>query len=186
VSSNFSLPYRICLGTSLSQSIDTLGRLNYSGRFYPDELFDPRKAELKMVLYGHRAHIPHSQSGPTSVSYLLPKGSPWWDKSIPAKGLWIYSDPKGMNSAVRSLTIEQSLKSTPDGKIQTEVSLKAIDKELKALSGAQSYRLDLDFAGAIFRLSSLAQGTRPKPLLKRPLPGDETEEEPNLPPHSQE
>jgi hypothetical protein len=165
-------------GTTLSQRIDTEGWLSYEGLFYPEQFPDPRKADLKLVLYGHRAHLPGSQFGSTSVSYLLPKGSPWWDKSIPAKGLWIYSDPRGLNSAVRSLTIKRSTNSATGYKIQTEVSLTARDKKLKALIGAQSYRFDLNFTGANLRLSSLAQGTRPEPLLNRPLPDDETVQEP--------
>ena len=177
VPSYFRRFQRVILGTSLSQ-IDPTGRLTYGGRFYQEQRLDPRNADLKLVLYGHRAHIPNSQLGSTSVSYLLPKGSPWWDQSIPSKGLWIYSDPKGLNSAVRSLTIKQSLNSDSGGKFQTGISLTARDKELKALIGAQSYRLDLDFTGDSLRLSSLAQGTRPEPLLNRPLPDDETEQEP--------
>ena len=185
VPSPFSLSYRVSLGTTLAAHIDPEGKVIYNGRFYPDQPLDPMKADLKLVLYGHRAHLPGSQPGPTSVSYLLPKGSPWWDKSMPEKGFWVYSDPKGLKSAVTSLRIDQSPKSASDGKSKTKVSFTARDEKLKALIGAQSYRFDLDFTGAGLRLSSLAQGTRPKPL-KRPLPGDETEEEPYSPPNYQD
>jgi hypothetical protein len=181
VPSPFSpFPY-VALGSAAMQFTNQGQGLTYSGQFAVDRSFQPGKSDLRLVFYGHRSHLPGIQEGSTTLQYTLPKGSPWWNKSKPSQGLWVYSDPKGLKGPVRSLTIQQPLKPTPGQKGLSKVALTAIGTGLKSLSGAQVYGVEFSLTGANLRLSSLTRGTRP-PLPKKKLPpGDETEIDPHDP-----
>ncbi|HSP97737.1 MAG TPA: M14 family zinc carboxypeptidase, partial [Candidatus Dormibacteraeota bacterium] len=179
VASPYSLPARIVLGVSLSQVLGTDGTLSYRGRFAVERQLEPGDAELRVVLHGHRADLPASPSkAERVVSYLLPPGPPWWDQSAPAKGLWIYSDPNGVNGGVRGLIIRQTPVQSSD-ELATEVLLRVEDGSLKQLAGAQAYRTDFDLLGDNQRLSSLASGKRLDLPSRSHFPEEEAEEEPD-------
>lgn len=183
--SPYTLSSQICLGTSVSHLLSSAGTLNYQGSFPVERRLKPSEAELKVVLYGHRAQLPgsKSQNGPTTVSMVLPKGSSWWKQSKPSQGIWIYSDPKGLKSAVRSLIISQPPKQVNHKQQPTKITLVAADRKLKQLVGAQSYRLDFEFLKDRQRLSSLARGTRldlpPRNLLPDEKTGHGPDRNPN-------
>jgi hypothetical protein len=128
-------------------------------------------------------YLPNVKPGPDSVEYVLPNDQALWAKSRPTLGLWVYSDPNGVRSPVRSLTIKRPAKKTPSiGRHLTSITMSAASSDLSRFVGAQLYRVDFDILGTEFRLSSLAQGVRPQLPPKKALPGDETEIEPYAPP----
>jgi hypothetical protein len=182
VPSPFALNNRVSLGSSVLHVGNQGKALGYTGTFSVDSPFDPGKNGLKITLYGHRSYLPNVKPGPVSAEYVLPKGLPWWSESKLAIGLWVYSDPRGTQSPVRSLVIKRPLKPASKVKNLTSVTMSATGANLSSFVDAQSYRVDFDILGTDLRLSSLAKGVRPKLPPKKVLPGDETEIEPYGPP----
>lgn len=181
VPSPFTAYYRVSLGTSVLQFSNQGKTLGYTGTFSVDSPLDPRKTGVEITLYCHRSYLPDVKPVPASVTYVLPKGQTWWAQSKPALGLWVYSDPKGVKSPVRSLVINKPPKPSSNGKNPTSITITAIGGDLSNFAGAQSYRVDFDLLGTKLRLSSLARGVRPVLPPKKVMPGDETEIEPNGP-----
>jgi hypothetical protein len=168
-----------------SQQMNAQGSFSYSARFEAGQQVDPSAADLRITIYSRRSGIPNTQTQSSSLSFVLPKGSRWWSKSVPSQGLWTYSDPKRTNSPVTSLTIKQLKGSKLNKKSQVTVDLTAGGDSLKILQGAQSYTVDMDFTGANLRLSSVALGTKPQEFSRKLLPINEGEEEPKSSPINQ-
>jgi hypothetical protein len=182
VPSPFALNNRVSLGSSVVRVGNQGKTLGYTGTFSVDSPFDPQKNGVKVTLYSHRSYLPNMKPGPASVEYVLPKGLPWWSQSKPAVGLWVYSDPKGAKSPVKSLVMRRPPKPASKVKNLTTVTMSAMGANLSSFVGAQAYRVDFDILGTDLRLSSLAKGVQPKLPSKKVLPGDETEIEPYGPP----
>jgi hypothetical protein len=153
--------------------------LRYRGRFVLGREVHPDTTGVEVLIRGRGAHAPQIPA-PGTLAYTLPSGSPWWDRSKPEKGRWIYLDPEAAKSPVTKVTIKQRV--DPDtGDRLTKVVLKVENADLSSLDGSRSYTVDLSFPGDDLRLNSVASG-RPPSLPDKALPPDDgTEEEPDHP-----
>jgi hypothetical protein len=154
-------------------------RLRFKGKFMLGQAPQPETNGLNVFVRGYPP-LGFTQGQPsTVVGYQLPTGSPWWDKSKPEKGRWVYSDKKGVMSPIQKVLIKQRIDKSTGSRL-TKVAVKLNDADLGPLAGARSYAVQVDLSGDGLLLSSPAVRKHIKLPDKLLPPDDETEEEPDF------
>jgi hypothetical protein len=144
---------------------------------------DLSRTGMVMTLRGHHPHVPGVPGKPQGlVRAALPQGSPWWDRSVPERGLWIYSDPQGANGPVRRFLIRRTGNTKGKGRgAPSHVLLEAEDLDLRPLIGANGHTIRMDLGGEA-RLTASTLGAMPA-LPPQRLPGEDDVEDEDEPIH---
>ncbi len=177
----YELPDTTLLGRAWIRIGDDANDLRYVGQFITNHDTDPASSGMYIVIHGYTPYISDQTPSIQQLSYKLPGGSPWWDKSRPKIGIWIYDDPNGEAGPVSRLIIINQQLGTKNGKNHNmAVYFHIKGEDLKHMANARSFSVKMGIGNAKLILRSLAKGTQTDLPPKKLPPGDETEDEPGL------